>query len=257
MASGALPDSGRSRAATITSGDFAAARSTTHRTPAANPTQTISGTTTQRSIRAGYLTDLLGDRAVGRERRLREDAHAIFHQPAFQRAALAVGRLRTTRRSLSACREARPAGFRWRLAKTYARMIEAWICRSAASCRRWRRTGDPQHDRRFHQRQRRRAVRRYMAVHRQEDGTAGRRPAHSGDRRAGRDTFRRPAPESGRDHDGLAADAARSGGAAARSGLSARRHQPAAGAHAERAPVPRKLFWRYKANAQRAMRDGD
>ena len=23
------------------------------------------------------------------------------------------------------------------------------------------------------------------------------------------------------------------------------------------APIPRKLFWRYKANAQRAMRDGD
>ena len=43
----------------------------------------------------------------------------------------------------------------------------------------------------------------------------------------------------------------------ATAGLSTRRHQPAAGAYAEFATAPRKLFWRYKANAQRAARDGD
>jgi len=32
-----------------------------------------------------------------------------------------------------------------------------------------------------------------------------------------------------------------------------RRHEPAARLNAERAPVPRRLCWRYKANAQRAI----
>ena len=85
-----------------------------------------------------------------------------------------------------------------------------------------------QHHRHLHERQRRRALRGYVAVHRPEDRAARRRAAHSVDRLvAGADSAGQD-ERSGVDHDGLDADAAGGGRCDARSGAAARRHQPAA-----------------------------
>ncbi len=89
----------------------------------------------------GYLTDLLGDRAVSEINELRAIRAALPDQPALQRATLALGGARTTRprRSGSPRCSISTAG---RSALTRAWSCR-WTCRSAASCRRSRPTASP------------------------------------------------------------------------------------------------------------------
>ena len=70
--------------------------STTSRTNAASrpPTPTTSGTMTFPSIRPAIMTELLGDRAVKVDHRLRHREAALLREPPLQRSALAVGRAR-------------------------------------------------------------------------------------------------------------------------------------------------------------------
>jgi arylsulfatase A-like enzyme len=86
-------------------------------------------------------------------------------------------------------------------------------------------------------------------------GVAGRRAAHSGDR-AGPSAFRRESVRAGRDLDGLDAHAA--GGP----GADGPGHPPDGDnllpvLSGRASPHPRKLFWRFKSGGQRAVRDGD
>jgi hypothetical protein len=85
-----------------------------------------------------------------------------------------------------------------------------------------------QHHRHFHQRQWRRAILSYLAVHRHKDRVAGGWAAYSrADLLAGADS-RRSYHRSGDDHDGLVPDAAGGGGHRTASRLSARRDRSAA-----------------------------
>ena len=82
-----------------------------------------------------------------------------------------------------------------------------------------------EHDRHLHQRQRRRALFRHLAVHRQKDRTAGGRFAHSGgDPLAGPHSARHVL-RAGDDRHGLVSDLARRRRHRSRPGLSARRHR--------------------------------
>ena len=116
---------------------------------------------------------------------------------------------------------------------------------------------DRRHDRGLHQRQRRRALQRHLAVHRQEDRAARRRPARARDRALARAWSAR-GPERGADHlDGLAADFRRGRRAAGRT----RPSRATASTSARRWPAAslpeRSLFWRYGNKSQRAHRRGD
>ena len=114
-----------------------------------------------------------------------------------------------------------------------------------------------EHDRHFHQRQRRRTIRGYVAFHRPEDGTAGRRTANTGYR------FLAGAHPAGRTIDQVAITMDWMPTLLAAAGVSPDPAFPPDGINLlpmltqNAAPVERKLFWRYKANAQRAARDGD
>ena len=147
----------------------------------------------------------------GRDPALHPVAAAVLPEPPFQRAALALGGAGRRGR----VRRGSAARTRLSLRRRDAEDLPAhdrsrWTCRSGASSPRSTRTGCArQHDRHLHQRQRRRALRRYLAVHRPQDGAARRRPAYSVDRLlAGAAAARPHDVESGRDQHGLDADAA-------------------------------------------------
>ena len=89
-----------------------------------------------------------------------------------------------------------------------------------------------------------------------EDRAARRRTAHSGDHRWPA-RIPRARHRSGGDHNGLAADAAGGGGGEPDPAYPSDGIDLLPVLTQASAPVPRKLFWRYKANAQRAVRDGD
>ena len=94
------------RAATITSAASAAAPSTTTRTQ--RPRQQHDLWDDDVAVhQIGYLTDLLGDRAVDAINALREIRPAVPAQPALQCAALAVGGTRR-RGGVEAAAQARP-----------------------------------------------------------------------------------------------------------------------------------------------------
>ena len=211
-----------------------------------------------RSIQqTGYLTDLLGDRAVDAIEGHAENRRAVPAEPALQRAALALGGAgRSGRVRAAAGREA--ASFDGGSQKTYARMVQAM---------------DPQIGR----------VLQALDAHGLTENTIVIFTSDNGGERFS-DTWpftgiktellegglRVPAlicwparieagrcQRSGLDLHGLVSDPAGGG----RCG--------AGGAHppdgisllpvltGRSAPVPRTLFWRYRSNAQRAMRDGD
>ena len=122
---GELPTSVRSRAATTTSTGSAAARIDYY---------SHTGTDRQDDLwdddvpiaSVGYMTDLLGDRAVDVVERLRDSAAAVLRQPALQRAALAVGgaRRRGRVRAAAETRDLRDLRRRYRRRPT-SEMIEA------------------------------------------------------------------------------------------------------------------------------------
>ena len=88
----------------------------------------------------GYLTDLLGDRAVERDQRLREVRPAVLPEPPLQRAALAVGSARR-RSGVDTDRRRRPAALRRRHAEDLSANDRGdGRCRSAACSRRSRPT---------------------------------------------------------------------------------------------------------------------
>ena len=123
---------------------------------------------------AGYLTELLGSRAVDVVNGYAKSTPAVHAQPPLQRAALALG----SSRRRSRVRAAAPAAggglfdFDGGTQKTYQRMIEAMDRQIGRVLQALRRQGaDRQHDRHLHQRQRRRALRRHLAVHREEDAS--------------------------------------------------------------------------------------
>ena len=143
--------------------------------------------------------------------------------------------------------------------KTYQRMVQSMDAQvgrvlQALDARR----ADREHHRHLHQRQRRRTLLRHVAFHRPQDRAARRRSAHSLiDLVAGADS--QPAQQAIRCRSRmdwmptlLAAAGVPPDQAFASDGIDLlpvlTRRTP---------PVPRKLFWRYKANAQRAARDGD
>ena len=132
--------------------------------------------------RAGYMTELLGDRAVQVDQRATRRTSPFFislHFTAPHWPWEAPGDEAESQR----IRADRYLSLRRRHAEDLSRMIDeldAQIGRVARSARHQRR--HRQHDRRLHQRQRRRAVLRYLAVHRKEDRAARGRPPHPGDR---------------------------------------------------------------------------
>ena len=175
------PTTARSRAATITSGDSTAARVDyfTHKAGVADPTRGRSlGRRHARSSRPAISPTLLGDRAVKTVSDYAARTPAVPAEPALQRAALALGRTRATRPN-------RSASARWPTttaarSKPMPRMVGAMDIAGrprAPDAGQHRHRG--QHHRDLHQRQRRRAFRRYLAFHRQENRASGRRPAHS------------------------------------------------------------------------------
>ena len=184
--------------------------------------------------RAG-APDGVPDGAVRRPRRrchqrLREVASAVLPEPPLQRAALAVGSAgRRGRIGAPPRRGARPRDYDGGSQKTYQRddRGDGRADRPRAQGAR-RQPSDQQHHRHLHERQRRRALRRHVAVHRPKDRAARRRPADSVDHLVARADSAGEDERSGVDLDGLDADAAGGGRRVARSGASAGRHQPAA-----------------------------
>ena len=157
----------------------------------------------------GYLTDLLGDRAVAAigdyakaKRPFLLSLH--FNAPHWpwegpddeaesQRIKVPVGLRRRLAEDLCAHGPADgPAGG-----------PRAEGARNRRHCE--------QHHRHFHQRQRRRALRGHLALHGQEDRAPGRRPAYPGDRALARARAGGQHHRAGGDHHGLAADAAGGG----------------------------------------------
>ena len=193
--------------------------------------------TTPRSTRTGYLTDLFGNRAVDVVNDLRQNRPTVPPEPAFQRAALAVGsagRRGGVAAPRTACRHfdgGTPAHL-----SAHDR-ADGLADRPGAAGAGGERHG-AEHDRHFHQRQWRRALCRHLAVHRQEDRAAGRRLAHSGGDPLARSHPAGQHDGAGGDRHGLAADAARGRRHRARSGLSAGWHEPAAVADPRRGAGP-------------------
>ena len=183
----------------------------------------------------GYLTDLLGNRAVDVDQRLCEVRPAVPAQPAFQRAALAVGRAGRRGRVRTRARRHDLLDFDGGTQKTYQRMVEADghadRPRAAGAGRERHRdntivifTSDNGGER---------FADTWPFTGRKTELLEGglRIPALislAGAHSAG------PDHGSGRDQHGLAADAAGRRRHRTGSGLSARRHEPAAGADAER-----------------------
>ena len=85
--------------------------------------------------RVGYMTNLLGDRAVQTRRRICPRETAVLPEPAFHRAALALGG--TARRGgVEADRRSHPPLRRRQPQRPTARWCKAWTRISAASCKR-------------------------------------------------------------------------------------------------------------------------
>ena len=158
--------------------------------------------------RHGYMTDLLGDRAVQTIEGYARSKAAVLPQPAFHRAALAVGGPddeAESKRDQRATSRHYDGGSQ----KTYAAMVQSMDANIGRVLAGARRAGTrQQHHRRLHQRQRRRAVLRHLAVHRHEGRAARRRPARSGDRALAGTGAGGTGVRAGHDLDGLAADAA-------------------------------------------------
>ena len=185
--------------------------------------------------RCRHRADRLHDGPARRPRRRchrapRAGPPPVPAQPALQRAALAVGGAGRSGGVGAAARHA---------AASLRRRHAADLCPHGpgdgpsdrprpAGARRQRPVR--QHHRHLHQRQRRRALLGHLAVHRHEDRTAGGRAARSRPDLLARSHSRRWRQRAGHDHHGLAADAAGRRRDRARRGLSAGRHEPAAGA---------------------------
>ena len=160
---------------------------------------------------AGYLTELLGEPGRRRGERLRPVPPAVHAQPPLQRAALALGSPGRPSRVRAPPRGAqRPDASGWRVAEDLSADD-----RGDGPADRSRPPGaagqgdDRRHDRRLHQRQRRRALLRHLALHREEDRAAGGRVADSRG-----DLLARPHPAGPHDRPGghqhgLAPDPAR------------------------------------------------
>ena len=113
------------------------------------------------------------------------------------------------RRSRSGFAANDPADFDGGIAETYQRMIEAMDAQVGRVLAALDASGlAEQHHRDLHQRQRRRALRRHLALHRHEDRTAGRRPADSRDHLLAGAYSAGPTSEQVTIEHGLAADAA-------------------------------------------------
>ena len=177
----------------------------------------------------GYLTDLLGDRAVATIERMRgPSARSCSACTSTRRTGR--GRRRATRRSrerlAAAC--ATTTAARSRPMRAWSRR---WTFRSAACCRRSTPTGCADNTiviftsdnggERFSD---------TWPFTGMQDRTAGRRSARAGAGLLARPHAGRPHQRAGDDHHGLASDAAGRRRRRARPGLSAGRHQPAAGA---------------------------
>ena len=206
----------------------------------------------------GYLTDLLGDRAVAGDRSARPGRPAVLPQPQLHRAALAVGRSRTTRPSRSGCagRRACSTGTAART-QTYAAMMQLAGRQRRQGARRARRaragattrsssspattaaSGSPTTGRSPGARPS--CSKAGCACRRSTAGRAARRPGAVSER-AGH-------------VDGLAADVPRCGGrrAACRRPERRDRHPPG---HRRPALPERTLFWRFANHSQRAARRG-
>ena len=206
---------------------------------------------------AGYLTDLLGNRAVDVINGYAKSDRPFFaslhfnapHWP-WEAPGDEAESERLRRKSL--------AGLRRRHAEDLPAHdpVHGRAGRPRPGGAR-RQRPDREHDRHLHQRQRRGAVCRHLAFHRPEDRAARRRAAHPiGDLVAGEDSKRRNHRPGVDEMDWmptlLAAAGVAQDQAFAPDGIDLlpvlTQGTP---------PVPRKLFWRYKANAQRAARDGD
>ena len=197
--------------------------------------RTISGTTTCRSHQMGYLTGSARQPCRGCRQWLCEIRPAVSDQPAFQRAALAVGS--AGRRGGVEPLALRQESVRFR--RRHAEDLSAHdpgngSCRSAAFWRRWMRMAW----------RRTRSSFSPATTAANDSPIPGRSPAGrrncwkadcgyrpsislAGAHSAG------PNDRSSGDQHGLAADAAGGRGRSTRSGIPARRHQPAADAHAE------------------------
>ena len=166
----------RRRAATSSSTASAAVPSTTTRTrmPAASHDLWDGDEPVHQ---AGYMTDLLGDRAVatidGAARRNQPFLLSLhFNAPHWPWEAPG------DRAESDRLRGGNLRHYDGGTQQTYYRMIQAMDLQigrvlAGARCERHRR----RHHRDLHQRQRRRALLRHLAVHRHQDGTAGGRPA--------------------------------------------------------------------------------
>ena len=139
--------------------------------------------------RHGYMTNLLGDRAVQTDRRLRQVEGAVSAKPAFHGAALAMGGAGRRGRVEANQEHHSPRRRHAEDLRRHGAEPGRQYRPRAAGARRER--SREQHHRRLHQRQRRRAILQYVAVLRHEARTARRRPSRPGDRALARSISRR------------------------------------------------------------------
>ena len=213
---------------------------------------------------AGYLTDLLADRAIDTLERRKADGAPFFitlhftapHWPWESNDA--EGQAESDRIAASARSEGGGGILHYdggNLA-TYARMVKSLDDNIGRVLERLGARPRPRHDRGLHQRQWRRALQRHLAVHRQEDRAARRRDARARDRALARGGPRRQ-PQQRADHvDGLAADLRRRRRRAAEPGFPERRGRYRRRARAARCPSARSTG-ATATRSQRAHRRGD